>query len=220
VTLLAGRRWLAWVCVALIAQATALRFHWSAQHVVWNQIYRLTITRWDTMALGALGALALRSGHWRPRASQSVPYLLWGGLIGFVGVAILAGGPEWARPEIQTYGASLASVAFLGMVLGAATRESYLLRRPLLVMLGKYSYFIYVVHLLIISHVYWIAAAVGKTHPGHEATIKLAFFVLASLVMFFLAALSWRWFESPVLRLKKRFEDPEPSVEVVRNVSR
>ena len=61
VVLLAGRKRLWLICVAIIASATALRFVWAQHDVPWNQIYRLTITRADTMAWGALGALALRS---------------------------------------------------------------------------------------------------------------------------------------------------------------
>ena len=76
VVLLAGRRRLWPICLAIIAGATVLRCVWAADGVAWNQIYRLTITRADTMAYGALGALALRSDGWRARAGRAAPWLI------------------------------------------------------------------------------------------------------------------------------------------------
>ena len=73
VVLLAGRKRLWPICLAIIAGATTLRFEWAFDGVPWNQIYRLTITRADTMAWGALGALALRSPAWRTRAARLAP---------------------------------------------------------------------------------------------------------------------------------------------------
>jgi peptidoglycan/LPS O-acetylase OafA/YrhL len=76
----------------------------------------------------------------------------------------------------------------------------------LLLSLGKYSYFIYVVHGLVISHVYWIGEAVIKRKPGLAIPLKLSLFVATSVAVFLLAKLSFRFFEAPILRLKKRFD--------------
>ncbi len=94
VVLLLARRRLAWACAALIISATILRCVWSAQGVYWNQIYRLTVTRWDTMAMGALCALALRSESARNWAYRSAPILMAVGGSVFVTIAVKAGGPE------------------------------------------------------------------------------------------------------------------------------
>jgi peptidoglycan/LPS O-acetylase OafA/YrhL len=210
VVLLAGRRRLWLVCLAIIAGATALRCIWAAEGVPWNQIYRLTITRADTIAYGALGALALRSDAWRALAGRAAPWLIALGTAAFVGIAIYAGGPDWARRPIQTAGAAVAAVGFLGLVLYAATPRAgalhALLRRPLLGALGKYSYFIYVVHGLVIAHVYWIGEAAIKRTPALAVPIKLSLFVAVSVAVFVLAKLSFRFFESPILRLKNRFD--------------
>ncbi|MDB4969212.1 MAG: hypothetical protein JWN44_4901, partial [Myxococcales bacterium] len=210
VVLLAGPRRLWPVCLAIIAGATALRCVWSAEGVAWNQIYRLTITRADTMAYGALGALALRSDEWRALAGRAAPWLMALGTAGFIGIAIYAGGPDWARPPIQTAGAAVAAVGFLGLVIYAATARAgalhALLRRPLLLALGKYSYFIYVVHGMVIAHVYWIGEAVIKRKPALAIPVKLSLFVAVSVAVFLLAKLSFRFFEAPILRLKKRFD--------------
>ena len=179
VVLLAGRRRLWPVCLAIIVAATALRCRWAAADVPWNQIYRLTITRADTMAYGALGAIALRSELWRARATRLAPALgdLFG-TVAYLAVAIYAGGPDWPRRPIQTVGAAVAAIGFLGLVLYAATPRTgalhSLLRRPLLLALGRYSYFIYVVHGLVIAHVYWIGEAVYKRKPALAVPIKLS----------------------------------------------
>jgi peptidoglycan/LPS O-acetylase OafA/YrhL len=133
------------------------------------------------------------------------------GTVGFIAIAIYAGGPDWARRPIQTAGAAVAAVGFLGLVLYAATPRPHgalhaLLRRPLLLALGKYSYFIYVVHGLVIAHVYWIGEAVIKRKPALAIPVKLGLFVCVSVAVFLLAKLSFRFFEAPILRLKKRFD--------------
>jgi len=210
VVLLAGKRRLWLVCLTIIAVATTLRCVWATQGLPWNQIYRLTITRADTMAYGALGALAMRSEGWRALAGRAAPWLIAFGTAAFIAIAGYAGGPDWARRPIQTAGAAVAAVGFLGLVLYAATARSgamhALLRRPLLLALGKYSYFIYVVHGLVISHVYWVGEAVIKRKPGLTVPIKLALFIGVCVAVFLLAKLSFRFFEAPILRLKKRFD--------------
>jgi len=210
IVLLAGRRRLPWVCGALILSATALRCVWSAQGATWNQIYRLTVTRWDTMAFGALAALAVRSESWLPIAKRWAPRLMLGGTVIFCALAIYAGGPDWSRAPIQTVGSTFASLAFTGLVLFAATAQAgplhRLLRRPLLLAMGKYSYFIYVVHGLVISHVYWVGEFIVKKRPATAVPVKLGLLGVVSVLVFYLAKLSWRFFEAPILKLKRHFD--------------
>jgi peptidoglycan/LPS O-acetylase OafA/YrhL len=211
VVLIAGRRYLAWVCAILIVQAIVLRCVWSAEGAPWNQIYRLTITRWDTMAMGALAALALRSDYFRPRVTRLAWPLMLGGVASFLSIAVMAGGAEWSRPPIQSYGASFASLGFVGLVLYGATRNSGLLYKWLcngwLRSLGKYSYFIYVVHLLAISHVYYLGGFVAARVPQFAWLVKVGQFTSVNIGVYFLATLSWRYIEAPLLALKRRFDD-------------
>jgi len=210
IVLIAGRGRLAYVCVALIAQATVLRCVWSHNDVPWNQIYRLTITRYDTMAFGALAALALRSERFRaPAVRFATPFMAVGALV-FLVMAVVAGGVEWERGLIQTFGSTAASICFVGLVVSAATRQEGALNRlcrfPLLLKLGKYSYFIYVVHDLVILQVAWIGAALEKKMPGLSVPLKLLVFVLSNVVVYYMAKLSWRFVEAPTLGLKRYFE--------------
>jgi peptidoglycan/LPS O-acetylase OafA/YrhL len=62
------------------------------------------------------------------------------------------------------------------------------------------------VHGLVIAHVYWIGEAVIKRKPALAIPVKLGLFVCVSVAVFLLAKLSFRFFEAPILRLKKRFD--------------
>jgi peptidoglycan/LPS O-acetylase OafA/YrhL len=216
IVLLSGPRRLAYVCAALIVQATILRCVWASDAVPWNQVYRLTITRYDTMAFGALVALALRSERYRPLAVRWARPLAIGGAMAFVGIAMVAGGVEWERVAIQTFGTTAASVTFTGLVILAATgtapRLNRILLRPMLLRYGKYSYFIYLVHGMVLVHVGWVGAAVMKRAPLFSLPLKLLFFVLGNALVFYLATLSWRYIEAPLLTLKRRFEGNRTSV--------
>ena len=53
VVLVLSRRHLAWLCGLLVASAFTLRCVWASHDVYWNDIYRLTITRFDTIARSA-----------------------------------------------------------------------------------------------------------------------------------------------------------------------
>ncbi len=63
------RRYLARICVALIAFSLGLRCIWSLQRVDWNTIYRLTITRFDPLNAGGRPQSVFpresASGFWR-----------------------------------------------------------------------------------------------------------------------------------------------------------
>jgi peptidoglycan/LPS O-acetylase OafA/YrhL len=198
-----GKR-LAYVCIALIAFSFGLRCVWSLQGVDWNTLYRLTVTRFDPLAMGAIGALALQSPRWRALADRLSSHILIFGLGGFLIVAIAAGGPQWERPAIRTFGALLADAGFAGLVLfGAGNRTTgtaqRILSHRILVDLGKYSYCIYIIHIVIGAHIAWIVAYSVRRHPEMTLLWEICGFVSAVLSSFFLARLSWNYFESPVI---------------------
>jgi len=210
VVLIAGRRRLPWVCAALIISATGLRYIWSTEGVYWNQIYRLTVTRWDTIAMGALASLALRSEAANRLSGRAAPMVMLAGAGAFIVIASRAGGPLWSLRPVQTYGATAAAIGFTGLILYAATRRTGTLIRaltmPIMIEIGRYSYCIYVTHLLVFINFAWVGSWVLKRFPRVPAVpSKLLVFVSANLAVFFLAKLSWRYFESPILSLKRRF---------------
>ena len=204
VVLLATRRRLVYISVGLILLSFALRCLWSVQGVHWNTIYRLTATRFDPLAMGALIAISLRSRHWCEAAKTVGPYLAVVGLGSFAVVAIMSGGPQWDRPAVQTVGSLLAGVGFAGLVLFAATQTNGWFHRFLcnrvLVACGKYSYCIYIVHVVIGAHITWVISYLVRLHPQLTVPLGLAGFVVATLLSFFVGYFSWKYFESPILR--------------------
>jgi peptidoglycan/LPS O-acetylase OafA/YrhL len=209
VVLLTPRRYLAWVCGLLILSANILRGVWSHDGVYWNQIYRLTVTRWDTLALGALAALAMRSTLWRPLATKAAQWLMILGIGAWLGIAFWQQSIDWANPTIQTYGATLASIGFTGLTLYAATVNGgavrNFLQRPLMLSLGKYSYGMYVIHVLIFMHIEWVDAYFANILHLPAVPVQVATLILSNVVTYMVAALSWRFLEAPILKLKDRF---------------
>jgi peptidoglycan/LPS O-acetylase OafA/YrhL len=163
--------------------------------------------------MGALAAIALRSHTWKPIASRAPVILMIAGFCGFASIALFAGTAEWTAGPIQTIGSSFANICFTGLVLYGATAQQGLLvsclRHPLLTSLGRYSYCLYVVHIIVIQHIYWLLSYLLARVPNANAvpviTLKLAFFVAANAVCYYIAKLSWNVFESPILALKERF---------------
>jgi peptidoglycan/LPS O-acetylase OafA/YrhL len=209
VILIIPRRYLAFVCGALILSALILRGIWSHEGVYWNQIYRLTVTRWDTIAFGALAALAMRSAVWGPIARRSASGLMAFGLVGLLAVAFWQGTINWINPAIQVYGATLGAIGFTGLVLYAASarpgRFYQWLQKPLMLALGRYSYAIYVIHYLVFQHIVWLGIFILKKGWVPALPLQIVVLVTSCVTVFCVAALSWRFFESPILRLKSRF---------------
>jgi peptidoglycan/LPS O-acetylase OafA/YrhL len=72
-------------------------------------------------------------------------------------------------------------------------------------MFGKYSYTIYVIHVLIAGHVFWLAAALAKKTGPLPYWAKLICSGIVVALSYGIAAVSWKYYENPILQLKKRF---------------
>jgi peptidoglycan/LPS O-acetylase OafA/YrhL len=72
--------------------------------------------------------------------------------------------------------------------------------RPL-VYLGRISYGVYLIHLFVPDLLYRLTSVAGLPYPSNYAVAFLIF----SAVSVALAAISWRFYEAPINRLKRRF---------------
>ena len=188
----------------LFATATSVRLALLLKHVTFGSLWYNTFVRLDSIACGILLALIL---HGRPIPQMGrrlrlalliFALFLWlivgrycglhdpvppltGGLVGFPLMSLSA------------------SVFFLS-VLGAAQDGLSFLKNPALVYLGKISYGLYAFHILAIRCAYYLFR---NYHHPLRMTLSL---VVALGITFVMAAASFRWLESPFLRLKqKRF---------------
>jgi peptidoglycan/LPS O-acetylase OafA/YrhL len=159
-------------------------------------IYYGSASRCGSLALGIL--LALFADR-LPRLTSSMRWLLvGGGLIGWIlSSAWLADqpGPVSIR---MVLGRLVISLASGGILYGCLYSRSRLLRGRWVVRLGRISYGLYVLHL---TGVFMMQSLF---HPVWGWQL-LATKVLGFLMTITLAFASYRWVESPFLRLKDRF---------------
>jgi peptidoglycan/LPS O-acetylase OafA/YrhL len=207
------------LCLAGMAFILALRiglhFVMPAAWVKDNEVYFFTFTRADTLLAGAAVALWARGARGINEIRRG-----WVMLAGALAVASLgASGWRWGLFHgstfagwMQTYGYTLVAVAAAAMLV-AALRIPWFARllawRPL-VSLGQVSYGFYMFHLLFYD---CDRIPVDATRsPAIHALIHCAAFG-------FIWALSWlsfRYFETPLLRLKARWKAPAAAMMVKR----
>jgi peptidoglycan/LPS O-acetylase OafA/YrhL len=168
-------------------------------------------TRMDTLAVGALLALAMRS----PRGiSWWAGYACWAGpAAGVILVATFLTADSWRyAPAIhQTLGYSASALMFAAVV-GAATVgwAGTLFGHPVLRFFGKYSYGMYVFHwplMRVMGPVYAVTARIPLVF-GSVVLRQLGLLVIAGALTVGVAMLSWHLYEKWWLTLKRFFASP------------
>ena len=161
--------------------------------VNWLFVYIRTDTRIDSMLVGAAFAIVYRYFSVRTAVSSVLA------TVGLIGIVYY----KFASPPSDLFAIGFTRTAvFAGLsVLGAAS-GGWFFNRVLqwhpLVLLGKYSYGLYLYH-----HVIFLG--IGRHMSQYSQSFRLLFgYALAALCTF----LSWRLIESKCLRLRKRFESP------------
>jgi peptidoglycan/LPS O-acetylase OafA/YrhL len=203
------RRRLAAVCLSLAGCALAARCLMGAWHLPAETVYRLTPSRMDTLALGALVAVGMREfpallRRWAPRVCALAG-------VGLAAVLSRQTAGFWEDAGMRTAGASLVAVLYAGMVYATAASGRGMAQRVFssatLRRCGKYSYAMYVLH----SFPYHITAEAvrGLSASGPlgamALVIKWLYLPAMAAVAFGGAWLSWRTLEQPFLRLKRKF---------------
>ncbi|HVP31870.1 MAG TPA: acyltransferase [Myxococcota bacterium] len=173
-----------------------LRFQYEAAHAgdpdLWLRVYFAPDMRMDALAMGCLAAGWLALGPpTRPWATRTIRISAVTGALALGAISLVA---QIATPVLF----SVIALASTAVVLGAVRMPSFewVLSSPPLVWLGKISYGLYLLHVIVF-------AALG-TQPRW----------LQWIAAIGLAALSRAVVERPFLRLKHRFDrDPAPGVE-------
>jgi peptidoglycan/LPS O-acetylase OafA/YrhL len=202
---LCSRRALLRVCVAVVVGAIALRFWLLAGGL--HTTHFLTPCRLDTLAAGALLALFPAPPRW---FGVTCAWLGFGGLLA---IARQAGNPFPESIPMQRWGLLVALVFAVGLltlarqpgVVAAAFRCA-----PLRA-LGQVSYCVYLVHFLVLDALTRgvLALPDGAKQAIAGALPPQAIAALLGLLClggsWLVAAISWRLFEAPILRLKRFF---------------
>ena len=215
-------RWLLLAAGAMLAISPAVRLFYGA-HLTPTQ----TVVHLDSLAVGCLIAIALRVFAWTPaawkwiaraglcigasgvwlmlhRGSAFTDLLLAFGFGGMLLEALLGdtnGVPS--APVVQPQSAKSGQIGVPLGVVGRAPRRSFYCRalelRPL-VFVGKISYGLYLIHILVFS---LLGGYVDKHLDAFGIPGNLAIVAIRVAVAIGCAALMWRYFEKPILALKR-----------------
>ncbi len=174
--------------------------------------FMVTPCRMDQLLVGSFLALAQRG----PGGLRG--WLRWLGPLGTAAVAMaLVLTPalrdsRTAWPQVIKYpllAVPFAALIVLAVAPGERSRIARVLERPFLRWLGKHSYGLYVYHPPLIVLLGWLSArfAPGIAPDSGFSVVGAGLrFGLVSVLSCAAAWLSWTYFESPILRLKRYFE--------------
>jgi peptidoglycan/LPS O-acetylase OafA/YrhL len=195
------RRVLVWWCCLLGAIAVGMRCTLTGKAI---DLYAITPSRLDALVIGALLAIAVRDPIWRGRLLRYRKPLTLLTLAGFLFFVFR----NWRFPWNPL--SAFFAAAWFGMLVFTGATEKHgalwhFLNRPLLRNYGKYSYCIYVVHLLFIDHALWLSGFLRNQLPGARGIVAEVLVIISvNVILYWLARASWRYYEGPILRLKDR----------------
>ncbi len=187
--------------------------------------YELTIARWDTIALGALVAIALRHSRVRELLARNLVHIVGVVLSGLLLLTVVQRGLPARGWVTELVGQPLTGIASATLVLacvvtGGLTTRGARLQRTLvgalstapLRTIGKYSYAIYIFHSPVhrVLHEYavtWLNAGGGT----QRFCMHIAYSALVLAISLAFARVSWLLLEQPFLALKRYVPMPSAS---------
>ena len=187
--------------VMVLAVVTAPLFRFALAAQTGSDIAARALTPANMDALG-VGAVLAWWSMYRPESLRTLVGGLFvaGGLVVAVGLGLTLVDAAWAaRVAGLDFGVSL----LFGAVVATAAAGTFsgparsLLEAPAVTYLGRVSYGMYLIH----NVVPFLLQRVDVPVPGRG----IERFVLVSIVTVVMASLSWRWWEQPINRQKRRF---------------
>jgi peptidoglycan/LPS O-acetylase OafA/YrhL len=175
-------------------------------------IYFSTLTRMDSLAMGAMTAVILRDGLPDRDLRVYSAYLL---LLPLAGLALIAAlNPSiWDNLWMNAVGLTLTGAASTGVLLRGLRNDSKgtarILKSSFLVAVGRYSYALYVVHWPVIE--FTNSALRKATVTG--VTYSILFIVVSVGASWGLAFFSWHLVEKRCLAQKRRFSERSARVD-------
>jgi peptidoglycan/LPS O-acetylase OafA/YrhL len=195
----AGTMMMLSLAVCMLALANATRLYLGLHHTMETQVWCNTLVQLDPIAAGILIAVLLRGRT--PAIGARARALL-----AIAGIALLWAAANFFRVKADPLKLQDLLLGYPAMAVGAsALLISVLCSRPVLgksvlVYLGRISYGLYVFHVL---------ALMGSDYLMPNFTASAGRWALHNLVALTLtialASASYRWLETPFLKLKRRF---------------
>ncbi len=173
--------------------------------------YRLTPLHTDGIFAGALLAIAVQRGWLRPQHLSRMSGVAAAGLAVFCVATVGANAGVVPLAQLRFTGLAMFGAGLIGVL--TLGKEAGLLSRVFsfapLQMLGRRSFCIYLVHIPV-----WIAVA-AIFHRLHRSVTPGSGGALVAVLLTFVltvavAALSWKYFEEPILSYKRRFRYAAP----------
>ncbi len=201
--LIAGRfsnKTLSTICILVILTAIASRIIFWQIDVHISVIYTNTITRMDSIAIGALVALLLRSNIEKLTLQKLSKMFISIGVVFVLGLFYLYGSASYNIPAMYTIGYTLLALCFAGLVYQAVitterTLYKAILSNRVLTTIGKYSYAMYIVHLPLMGYF----GNFEKGIAGSSFYGQLVFIPTMFIATFLIAMVSWKFIEAPTL---------------------
>jgi peptidoglycan/LPS O-acetylase OafA/YrhL len=175
-----------WFIAATFRFALLITGKWACKHVAFFWFF--TLSRLDPIAAGILVAAFLGGKTENPLAP-------WRPMLALVGIGLIC-----LASALPDFGLSLPAAGLGCGVLLIAAIGARSIARPWLVYLGRISYGLYVFHGAVLYFLYF--AVVRLPLP----IARLCYPILGMILTIAIAATSYRWFESPFLRMKTRFQ--------------
>jgi len=196
-------RYLKWVLALVVVLAFLARLYFRfVHHMPVTMVTTRTLSRMDSLAIGMLAAILVRSESGRSWLGQNLVTLRV--ILGFLTAGVVAlffFSYGSVTRGMQTIGFTWMAAFYAAVLLLAVqSRAGWLagfLRMPLLLELGSVSYCVYLVHLVVNVTLH----ALLLHHSPQISTISGALVtVLAVAVAYSSAKLSWIYFEGPLQR--------------------
>lgn len=183
--------------------------------------YSWTPARLDGLLFGSALALVTRSSR-RDSVLRLSPIVLCGGICALAAYGFLHGGlHEVGDPWMQTFGiliASLTSCAAIASSLRPGSLVARSMQASWLRFFGRYSYGLYVMHYTIATALLPARPAIAAaTHSKLMGVLGAAALSLGASIL--AAMLSYRFFEQPILTLKRHFQDDSATPKLRRQLS-
>ncbi|HZL35167.1 MAG TPA: acyltransferase [Tepidisphaeraceae bacterium] len=210
-----SRRKLIGICIGVMIGALLLRLMLTAHGIDWFALYTWTPTRADSLAAGGLLALLIR----RPGGTRNLREIFncAGAMAGLLLLVNCRGFDPLGHPWLRQIIYSLLAIFFAALLYWSIDPASLLgiPRRiyecPVLRIIGRYSYGIYIFHLPLMYLSRFALTRCGWYDPEHKSwPAALGLIALNAILTSAAAVISFEAYEKQFLKLKRRF--PEPSL--------